>query len=112
MIFDPAAFEDLLGPEFLERYREKETEYETRVTDRIYCAHNVLRTHGDGTPLNMLDVRDPGELRPERCNAFVGQKTAGATLRLCGTCCGYVCLSCGAALDRDAHQCDVNNTVG
>ncbi|KAF2486681.1 hypothetical protein BDY17DRAFT_321454 [Neohortaea acidophila] len=78
MIFDPAAFEDLLGPEFLERYREKEVEYKLPITERIYCAHNILRTLGDETPLNMLDVVDPGEKRPERCNAFVGQKVADA----------------------------------
>lgn len=111
VVVDMLNFWDLVSNELFQRHAAKEEEYTTKVSDRIYCKHSILRTDvDDAAPINVTDVVGGIVVGVERCNEFLGSKCDGS-MDLdplhCRKCAGLVCRKCGDALDdaESMHDC-------
>lgn len=95
VVIDMLSFWDIVPNELFVRHSFKEEEYNTKVSERIYCDHTILQTEADDTaPLNANDIVAV-ESKLERCNAFLGSKcdisNESNTLH-CHRCTGLICL--------------------
>ncbi|EMC94429.1 hypothetical protein BAUCODRAFT_548203 [Baudoinia panamericana UAMH 10762] len=97
---DIDAFRPFLTPKLLQEFKEKEREYTCPVPARVYC---------EG-----LRQNPSHPMHAERCNAFLGKRTAPLSALApstidCKTCCTVSCLSCKRVIESHFHKCDPTN---
>ncbi|TKA25760.1 hypothetical protein B0A50_05857 [Salinomyces thailandicus] len=115
--FSAAAFHDHLGEAFLRQYRQREREYQTLPSDRIYCRNRVLVNETNPTALTEEQINEAGarDLPTDFCGHFNGNKPAvpqDATSLGCRNCGGSICPKCFEPLISSArsHACRPETT--
>lgn len=98
MPLDISAFEQLLGTDFVAKWRVRVQEYSIPKDQRVYCVH-PSRTNQQGEGEETVEA--------ETCKQFLGEKMTRKTrqsMKPCSKCKRVVCFICSAAVeDRQRH---------